>query len=183
LTVAYANARTIGPGSGPFADLDVPPSRRILARTVGPYSYDPNLGGFWDVVTAPFKAGAKVVTGAAKGAYQVGRFAVRKVPQAAIGFATAGPVGAAAAVGASIVRDLARRGGGQPGQAGAYPTAYPAEYGYGPNTLPAFASPWQGNAGAYPTPPPPRPAPAPSTTDTLLKFAPLAVGALLLLRK
>ena len=185
--MAYANVRYVGPGSGPFADLALRPSHRTLARTSGPY-YDPQLGGFFDIITAPFKAGAKVVSGAAKGVYQVGKFAVRKIPTAAVGFAAGGPVGAAAAVGASIVGGLARRGGAPPGTAGAYPVGMPTPVGYGPGTIPQFASPWQGYPGAYPLQAPQRPvairpAAAGLTTDTLLKFAPLAIGAMLLLRK
>lgn len=179
-----------------FAQLAVPPSQRLLARTLSPYDYDPQLEGFFDVVTAPFRYGAKAVSTAAKGAYQAGRYAVKKVPQAAVGFATGGPAGAAIAVGGSIASDLARRGGGQPGTAGAYSTEFPPEVGYGPNTQPAYSSGAQG----YGTPATgqvpvaqliPRPAiqPAGFTAPRaggvdLMKLAPfLIVGGALLLKK
>lgn len=179
--MAYAPAI---PALGPFAPLAVPPSRRMLARTVSPVSFDPQLGGFFDILTAPFRYGAKVVSTVAGGAYDVARYTVRKAPAAITGFAAGGPVGAAAAVGASIITDI---------------HGNPIEVGYGDNTVP----PYSGTAQGYGTP---------ATTGTalrrtalqlqptaeqyaaarsgggfdtgaLLKWAPVAVGAVLLLKR
>lgn len=186
---------------GPYAPLSVPPSRRILARTRGPASYEPQLEGFFDVLLAPFKYGAKAISTVGKGAYQAGRFVVRKAPTAAVGFATGGPAGAALAVGASVARDLAKGGGGQPGTAGAFPVEYPPEVGYGAGTVPPYSTGAQGygrratvgmRGGATPVLLPGAVVPAvpraqfalaaPKGGD-LLKWAPLAVGALMLLKK
>ena len=74
-------------------------------------AFDPSLEGFnpFKIVTAPFRAGAKVVAGAAK---QV----IRHGPRTALGFIAGGPIGAAAALASPLIR------GGSPSQTTSYST-------------------------------------------------------------
>lgn len=60
-------------------------------------AYGSGLEGIFSVLAAPFKVGAKVVSGAVK-------TAVRVAPAAAIGFLTAGPAGAVAGIGTRLIR-------------------------------------------------------------------------------
>lgn len=79
--------------------------------------YDPSLEGFnpFKVITAPFRAGAKVVRTAA-------RQVIKHGPRTVGGFLVGGPAGAAAALAAPLIR------GGSPSQttsarSGIYPTS------------------------------------------------------------
>lgn len=67
-----------------------------FAYTSPNYYYDPELGGFFDVIAAPFKL-------AAKGVVEVGKTAIAVAPKAAVGFLTGGIPGVIAAGGTALI--------------------------------------------------------------------------------